>query len=57
MLNAVKGSRQLYEKVLAVDRKNQTKTGPVRAEKRKVLSELTALQRKRGAIAQQGKQK
>ena len=55
-MDAIKGCRQRYEKALKIDQKNHTQKEAVRAEKRKIMSELSALQKKRQTIYQQVKQ-
>ena len=55
MMDAINGCRQRYEKALKTDQKNQTQKEAVRAEKRKVMSELSDLQKKRQTIGQKVK--
>ena len=52
MMDAKKGCRQRYEKAFKTDQKNHTQKEAVCSEKRKIMSELSALQKKRQTIDQ-----
>ena len=56
MMDAITGCQQRYEKALKTVQKNHTQKEVVRAEKRRIMSELSALQKKRQTIDQQVKQ-